>query len=154
MRSIAAVAAVLGLAAANVGHAAGIEVRNAWIPATPPGARTAAGYGSIANHGPTTDRLMGGHTAAAASVEVHKMSTAGGVMRMRLVAGGLAIGASETADLGPRASYHLMLIGLKAPLTPGRRVRVVLHFQRAGDVAVDFPVRAEAPAGRPAGMHM
>ena len=90
---------------------------------------------------------MGGHTAAAASVEVHQMSTAGGVMRMRAVAGGLAIGASATADLGPRASYHLMLIGLKASLKPGARVKVVLHFQRAGDVAVDFPVRAEASGG-------
>ena len=147
MRSIAAIAAVLGLAAANVAHAGAIEVRNAWIPAPPAGARTAAGYGSIVNHGPTTDRLMGGHTAAAASVEVHQMSTAGGVMRMRPVAGGLAIGASATADLGPRASYHLMLIGLKASLKPGARVKVVLHFQRAGDVAVDFPVRAEASGG-------
>jgi hypothetical protein len=26
-------------------------------------------------------------------------------------------------------------------------VKVVLHFQRAGDVAVDFPVRAEASGG-------
>jgi len=150
MRSIAAVAAVLGLAAATVAHAGDIEVRNAWIPAPPPGARTAAGYGSIVNHGPTTDRLMGGHTAAAASVEVHQMSTAGGVMRMRPLAGGLAIGASATADLGPRASYHLMLIGLKAPLKAGARVKVVLRFQRAGDVAVDFPVGAEAPGA----MHM
>jgi len=29
-------------------------------------------------------------------------------------------------------------------------VKVVLRFQRAGDVAVDFPVRAEAPGA----MHM
>ena len=153
MRSIAIVAAVLGLAAASVAHAASVEVKNAWIPTPPPGARTAAGYGTVTNRGPTTDRLMGGHTGAAASVEVHQMSTAGGVMRMRPVAGGLAIGASATADLGPRASYHLMLIGLKAPLKSGARVKVVLHFQRAGDVAVVFPVRAEAPTPT-GGMHM
>lgn len=154
MRKFAALAAVSFSLIAAQARAAGVEVKNAWIPVPPPGAATAAGYGAIVNHGPTSDRLMGGRTAAAASVEVHQMSTAGGVMRMRPLAGGLAIGASATADLGPRANYHLMLIGLKGPLTAGRRVRVVLHFQRAGDVAVDFPVRAEAPRGGMAGMHM
>ena len=153
MRSIAGLAAVLSLVA-TAAHAGAIEVKNAWIPAPPPGAPTAAGYGSIVNHGPTTDRLMGGRSTAVASVEVHQMSMAGGVMRMRPVAGGLAIGASATADLGPRASYHLMLIGLKAPLKPGAHVKVVLHFQRAGDVAVDFPVRAAAPSGGVGGMRM
>lgn len=151
MRLIAALAAVAAVAlVALPARAASIEIKNAWIPAPPPGAQTAAGYGAITNHGPTSDRLMGGHTAAASSVEIHQMSTAGGIMRMRAAAGGLPIGASATVDLGPRASYHLMLIGLRAPLTPGRRVRVVLHFQRAGDVTVDFPVLA----GPPGGMHM
>lgn len=154
MRKFAALAAVSFSLLAVQARAAGIEVRNAWISVPPPGAPTAAGYGAITNHGPASDRLMGGHTAAAASVEVHQMSRAGGVMRMRPVVGGLAIGASATADLGPRASHHLMLIGLKAPLTAGRRVRVVLHFQRAGDVAVDFPVRADAPKGGMTGMRM
>ena len=150
MRTIAALAALSLSLLAAAASAATIEVKNAYIPAPPPGAPTAVGYGVITNHGPTSDRLMDGHSGAAASVQLHQMSTTGGVMRMRPVAGGLPIGASASVKLSPDG-YHLMLIGLKAPLRVGQHVRVVLRFQRSGNVTVDFPVRAPAAAG---GMHM
>lgn len=138
---------------AGAASAATIEVKGAWIRATPPGAPTAAGYARITNHGIVSDRLIGGHTAAATSVEVHSMTTTGGVMRMRSMTGGLAIGASATVSLGPNGS-HLMLVGLKAPLTAGQHVKVTLSFQRAGAVVVDFPVLAAPPRGGMGGMHM
>ncbi len=143
MRAI--LAAAFALVLAGVAHAAGIEVKGAWIRATPPGAPTAAGYATLVNHG-LSDRLIGGHTAVASAVEVHDMSTSGGVMRMRPVSGGLAIGASSSVALAP-AGKHLMLLGLKRPLKAGEHVKVVLRFQRAGDVTVDFPVRDAAPGG-------
>jgi copper(I)-binding protein len=149
-------ALVLGLCLASGAALAtpqGIEVRGAWIRATPPGAPTAAGYLTIINHGPTTDRLMGGQTGVAQSVQVHEMSMAGGMMRMRPVPGGLAIGASATVKLAPNGD-HLMLIGLKGPLVAGQHVKVMLDFTRAGTVTVDFPVLVAAPAGGMAGMHM
>jgi hypothetical protein len=144
------------LAATLVGAhatAATIEVRGAWIRSTPPGAPTAAGYAVIVNHGPATDRLIDGHTTAAASVAPHQMTMAGGIMRMRPLPGGLAIGASATVTLGPNGD-HLMLIGLKRPLTAGQHVRIVLDFARAGPVPVDFTVRDTAPGGGMPGMHM
>ena len=134
-------------------HAAGIEVKGAWIRATPPGATTAAGYLTLVNHGPTSDRLTGGHTGAAASLEVHQMSTAGGIMRMRPLPSGLAIGAGAAAALPPNGT-HLMLIGLKRPLTPGEHVKAVLDFTRAGPVTVDFEVRAAPPGAGMPGMKM
>jgi copper(I)-binding protein len=144
-------AAFLVLVASAAG-AATIEVKGAWIRATPPGATTAAGYASLTNHGLSTDRLMGAHTAVAANVAPHQMSMAGGVMRMRPITGGLPIAASATVSLSPNGN-HLMLTGLKRPLKVGSHVRIVLQFQRAGDVAADFVVRADAPGGM-AGMHM
>jgi copper(I)-binding protein len=153
MRSFAVLASVVvALAISAVAQAADIEARGAWIRATPPGAATAAGYVTLTNHG-LSDRLMGGHTAAATEVQVHQMSMTGGVMRMRPMPGGLAIGASQTVSLAP-AGDHLMLIGLKAPLKAGQHVRVVLRFQRAGDVTVDFPVRDAQPGAGMGGMHM
>ena len=148
--SFVATLALAGLGTGAAAQAAGIEVRNAWIPATPAGAPTAAGYATITNHGISSDRLTGGATTVAASVEVHEMSTAGGVMRMRPVAGGLAIGASASVTFDP-GRYHLMLMGLKHPLAAGQHVRIVLHFTRAGDVPADFVVK---PGGAMAGMHM
>jgi len=37
-----------------------------------------------------------------------------------------------------------MLTGLKGPLKVGQHVRVVLQFQRAGEVPADFVVRDQA----------
>jgi copper(I)-binding protein len=140
----AAVASVV-LAAASFAAAADIEVIDAWIRTPPPGAPTAAGYATITNHAISTDRLTGGFSGAAASVSLHQMSMAGGVMRMRPVTGGLPVGASASVSLAPNG-YHLMLTGLKAPLKTGQHVRIVLQFQRAGNVAADFVVR-DAPGG-------
>jgi copper(I)-binding protein len=157
MRSFSA-AVVLCLSVVLPAQAAGpsIAVRDAWIRATPPGATTAAGYATITNHGPTTDRLMGASTTAASDVQLHQMSTAGGIMRMRAIPGGLAVAASATVRLAPNGS-HLMLIGLKHPLKPGEHVRLTLKFQRAGAAPTDFTVREVEPtgsAGGMAGMHM
>jgi copper(I)-binding protein len=141
------------LSGAAVAKPTGMEIRDAWIRATPPGAPTAAAYLTITNHGPTTDRLTGGQTNAAQTVQVHEMSMSGGMMRMRPIPGGLAIGASATVKLTPNGD-HLMFIGLKGPLVAGQHVKVTLNFTRAGPVTVDIPVRASAPAGGVAGMHM
>jgi|HubBroStandDraft_1064217.scaffolds.fasta_scaffold343730_2 copper(I)-binding protein len=150
-----AFAALLGLLlfTATAAGASTIEARGAWIRSTPPGAPTAAGYVTLINHGPATDRLMGGTTSVAGSVVPHQMTTTGGIMRMRPFPGGLAIGAAATVSLTPNGD-HLMLIGLKRPLKSGEHVRIVLQFQRAGNITVDFPVRDAAPGGGMAGMHM
>lgn len=146
-----AFAAVLGLFlfAAAQAAASDIAVKGAWIRTPPPGAPTAAAYATITNHAISSDRLMGAYSGAAANVALHQMTTTGGVMRMRPVAGGLAIGASASVSLTPNG-YHFMLTGLKAPLKAGQHVRIVLQFQRAGQVAADFIV-GNGPGG---GMHM
>jgi copper(I)-binding protein len=131
----------------------GVQARGAWIQATPPGATTAAGYVTLTNTGPVTDRLMGAHSAAAAQVVPHHMSMAGGIMRMRPITGGLPIAADATVKLAPGGD-HLMLIGLKGPLVAGRHVKVTLDFVQAGPVVVDFPVLAGPPGGGMGGMHM
>jgi hypothetical protein len=138
----------VAIAAQGAATAATIEVRNAWIRTPPPGAPTAAGYAVVTNHGISSDRLTGAYTGAAASVGLHETQQQGGVMRMRPIAGGLPIGASATLTLGP-GGRHLMLTGLKHPLKAGQHVRVVLQFQRAGEVAADFVVRDQ-----PGGMRM
>jgi copper(I)-binding protein len=139
------------LTIASAAAAASVAVSGAWIRTPPPGAPTAAAYATIVNHGVSSDRLMGAHSAAAASVAPHRMSMAGGIMRMRPVTGGMPIGASGTISLTPNGD-HLMLTGLKAPLKAGQHVRIVLEFQRAGSVAADFVVRDDA--GAMGGMRM
>jgi periplasmic copper chaperone A len=58
--------------------------------------------------------------------------------------------AGQTVALKP-GSYHLMLVGLKAPLTQGAQVPVTFSFKdakgRQGKLEVKIPVAASAPSG-------
>ena len=142
----------LCVVATGAACAATIEVRDAWVRTPPPGAPTAAGYATIINHGISSDRMTGASTRAAGSAQLHQMSMAGGIMRMRPMTGGAPIGASGSLKLAP-SGEHLMLIGLKTPLKAGAHVTITLQFQRAGAVVADFVVRDAAPSGM-AGMRM
>ena len=125
---------------------ASIHVTDAWCPPTPPGAPTAAGYLTLANVGHAAARLIGGSSPVAAQVQLHSMTTQGGVMRMRPMTGGLSVAPGATASIQPGAGMHLMLIGLKRPLRVGEQVPVTLDFARAGKVNVAFVVRPLQPA--------
>lgn len=117
-----------------------VQVKDAWIRTPPPGAPTAAAYATITNRGIASDRLTGAYTSAAASVGLHETTTQGGVMRMRPLPGGLPVSGTGTVKLAPNGR-HLMLTGLKRALKAGQHVRMVLQFQRAGNVTSDFVVR-------------
>jgi periplasmic copper chaperone A len=124
-----------------------VSIRDAWIRATPPGARTAAAYLTIVNSGPE-DRLLGGATPAAERLEVHTHVTEGGMSRMvRLDA--LELPAGETQRLEP-GGLHLMLIDVAAPLTPGMTVPVSLELASGGRLQIDVPV-VDARSGAASG---
>ncbi len=62
-----------------------IEIENAWTRATPPGAKTAAGYLTIRNKSSSPDHLIRAASPLAARVEMHVHLHDGDVMRMRPV---------------------------------------------------------------------
>ena len=115
------------------GQSPAIEVQHAWARATPPGARTAVVYMTLVNQGAADDRLLAVTTPAAGKAELHSGSTAGGIMRMRPVEGGLAVMPGKPTELKPGGD-HIMLVGLKAPLVAGQTVTLTLTFEKAGKV--------------------
>jgi hypothetical protein len=119
--------------------AGSLKISAPWARATPNGASVGGGYLSITNTGTTPDRLTGGSSDVASRVEIHEMSMDNGVMKMRLVAGGLEIKPGETVTLKP-GGYHVMFTGLKQPFKPGEDIKAKLTFEKAGKVAVDFKV--------------
>lgn len=123
-----------------------LELTGVWARATPPAARVAGGFLSITNHGSSPDRLTGGAFDRSGSVEVHEMAMDNGVMKMRKLADGLVIQPGETVELKP-GGYHLMFMQLKEPLKEGETVNGVLTFEKAGDVAVTYPVMPFGHAG-------
>lgn len=135
---------LLAIATLTTGHAqsdaAGtVTVDHAWARATPGGAKTGAVYMTITNNGSEAERLIGGASPDAATVQVHEMKVVNNVMQMREVPGGLAIPAHGTVTLKP-GSYHVMLIGLKKPLKAGDAVPLTLRFDKAAAMTINVPV--------------
>jgi copper(I)-binding protein len=118
-----------------------------WARATPGGAKVGGGYAKITNTGKEPDRLIGGSLPIAGEVEIHEMAMANNVMKMRRLADGLEIKPGQTVELKP-GGYHIMFMGLKAPLKAGQPVKGTLVFQKAGTVEVEFRV---APIGAQSG---
>jgi hypothetical protein len=146
---LAAVLLSAGAAAAETYTVGAIEIGNPWARATPKGAPVAGAYMTITNKGAETDRLIGATSPVAAKLEVHQMSMDKGIMSMRPVPGGLEIKPGQTVVLNPE-SFHLMLLGLKQPLTQGERVKATLEFAKAGKLDLEYVVEsigAHGPSG-------
>lgn len=126
-------------AAAHGFKVGAIEVEHPWSRATPPGAKTGAGYFVMVNSGSEPDRLVSASSPAAEKTEIHEMSIQNGVMNMRKVEGGVAIPAKGSAALAP-GGFHLMLMGLKAPFKEGQMIPLTLTFEKAGSVEVELQV--------------
>lgn len=141
-----ACAALCGAGSASGGA---LTITEAWIRATPPGARTAAAYLTMTNFG-TADRLLGGMTPLARSLEVHTHVNEGGMLRMVRVAE-LELPAGESVRLAP-GGLHLMLVDVAEPLIAGARVALSLRFAVAGTLEIEVPVidaRASEPTAHP-----
>ncbi len=99
-----------------------------------PTAKTGAVYMTLMNQGAAADRLVAVTTEAAMSAEVHESlrKTAwpkcGPWTALEIPAGG-------SVELKP-GGYHIMLMGLKAPLKKGGMIMLQLKFEHAGMVDV------------------
>lgn len=143
--AIAAAAILAALPAAAHDYTGGdITIGHPWTRAA--GANgNGAGFMQLRNTGTLPDKLLSASTSAARTVELHTMTREGDVMRMRPVQG-IPIAPGQTVELRPGA-FHIMLIGLTAPLRQGSRVPLTLRFERAGEVQVELAVEAAGARG-------
>jgi len=68
---------------------------------------------------------------------LHFMGMQGDVMKMNEVAA-IDLPSGKTVELKP-GSYHLMILGVKAPIKPGDNLKMKLKFQKAGELEMVFP---------------
>jgi len=94
---------------------------------------SSAAYLSITNHGAMADQLLAVESGLARKTELHTMEVKNGVMKMRQIDGGIAIPAGKIIHLAP-GGFHVMLIGLKAPLNAEENYQVTLVFEKAGKI--------------------
>jgi periplasmic copper chaperone A len=137
----AAALAFAALAAhAHEFKAGAITIDHPYARATAAGQPTGGGFMKFVNGG-GNDKLLSVSADVSKTVELHEMKMEGDVMRMRQV-DGIELQAGKTVELKP-GGYHVMFIGLKAPLKAGDKFPLKLKFEKAGEVTVE--VKVEAP---------
>ena len=149
-----AFAACLLIAGAAVAQTGQVELKDAWARATPGKAENGAAYLTIVS--PGADRLVSVSTPVAKKAELHTMTTEGGVMKMRPLAG-VDVPAGQPVTLKPGGA-HIMLMGLNQSLQAGQSFSLTLSFEKAGQREVTVAVEkagAMGPEGHAgAGMQM
>ena len=112
-----------------------IEVKDAWARATAPGMPMGAVYAEIENAGEQDLSLLSIKVDVARLAELHESIEIDGMMRMREIVP-FVVPAGETVFLRP-AGKHIMLMGLKEPLTQGETLKLRLTFSDGLEVPVD-----------------
>ena len=153
----ALLALVTGASAALAGDATigPMKVEHAWARASA-GPANGAAYLTITNTGATADRLIAASGDVSKTAQLHNHINEGGVMKMRPVAA-IEVAPGQTVTLAP-GGYHIMLMGLKAPLKQGDSFPLTLSFEKAGAGQVQVDVQAAGAMGMDHGamdhMHM
>ena len=122
-----------------------VSAEHPWTRATPPGARTGAGFMQLKNAG-AADRVVGASSPVAGRVEMHITVREGDVMKMREVKG-FDVPAKGSFELKPGGA-HLMLMDLKRPLKKGEKVPLTLKLEKGGELKLEL-VAEEAGARTP-----
>lgn len=104
---------------------ADVLITDAWVRANAPGQNVGAAYMTLKS--PTDNTLVQVESPSAESVEIHSMTMANGVMKMRALET-LPLEAGKPEKLAP-GGFHLMLFDLKKPLKAGEKTTFVLTFK-------------------------
>jgi len=106
-----------------------IVIENAYVRATGLKTHHAMVYMTITNNTGENDALTGASSSMAERVELHAIMASRGLRRMHEV-DEIPLPEGAPVELSP-GKYHIMLIGLKAPLEAGAEVPMELRFTKA-----------------------
>jgi periplasmic copper chaperone A len=123
-----------------------ITVENAWVRPTVPGQDTSAAYMRLRSR--DAARLIKITSASADTVQLHRSTMENGIMRMEPLAS-LDLPAGKTVELAP-SGLHLMLMGIKKPLTAGERVSFSLTIASPEKTVSEVEVAANVMKINPA----
>lgn len=115
-----------------------VEIADAFVRATGPRKHNAMVYMTLTNRTGEDDKLTGAASPTAERVELHIIASNRGLRRMHEIEE-IPLPSHTPVALTP-GNYHLMLIGLKAPLEAGTEVPMELHFAKAPPMAITIKV--------------
>jgi copper(I)-binding protein len=99
-----------------------------------------AAFMTLDNAGTEDVALVAASSSVARTAELHEMAVVDGTAVMQPVAGGIPLAAGRGKLLEP-GGYHVMLMGLRDPLSPGDEVDLVLEFSDGSTQELTVPVK-------------
>jgi len=121
-----------------------VTARDAWARATAPGMSVGAVYLTLLG-GAKADSLIAASTARAGMTQIHVVTEADGMARMRETEA-VDVPAGKRVLLAPQGT-HIMLMDLQQPLVAGERFALTLQFAKAG--TREITVQVVAPGAEP-----
>lgn len=117
----------------------GVTLDGAWVKATDED--MTAIFGTLSNHSDAALTLESAAVDVDADAELHEVVQEAGSSVMRAVDGGLEIPAGGELKLEP-GGYHIMLVELGDPITPGQDLELTLRFSDGSETVTTVPARA------------
>ncbi|MBW8846467.1 MAG: copper chaperone PCu(A)C [Burkholderiales bacterium] len=136
MRRLLLASALLASFAAQ----AQVKVDDAWVRATVAPQKSTGAFMQLTSAKPV--KVVAASSPLAAAVEIHEMKMEDGVMKMRAVEA-LPLPAGQAVALKP-GSYHVMMMGLKAPIKAGDTVPLTLTVEGEDKQRTTIEIKAEA----------
>lgn len=118
----------------SCGLYAEIMVTDATVRLLPPGVPNTAAYFSIQNSSDTSQVLVGASADFATKAEIHNHILVDDMMRMQKQSE-VVIEAGESVHFSP-GGLHIMLFGLKQPLSEGQSVTFSLQTQKGESISI------------------
>ncbi|MFJ2023684.1 copper chaperone PCu(A)C [Streptomyces sp. NPDC087897] len=133
LAGVLALAMGLTLAGCSSAGEPDLEIVGAYLPQ--PVSDMAAGFLVVQNKGDAGDRLTSVTSPLSDDVTIHETKN----RKMRKVSS-FEVPAKGELDL-ERGGNHIMFMKLKQKPKQGEKVSVELHFEKAGRITVDLPVK-------------
>jgi len=116
-----------------------LQIKQAWIPEAPPGARVMAGFMEIHNSATQNIDIIAISSPAFKRVEIHLSTDVNGIAKMQSQKK-LRITARDKLIL-ESGSYHLMLIKPVKRLVDGDRARLNFTLSNGGKISLNVTIK-------------
>lgn len=123
-----------------------ITVESPWVQKSDTGENRAEGFALIHNGGFNEDRLLSISADISDHVVIHETIRQYGKVKMQKLEEPLTIEPNGYLELKP-GDYHFMFFNCQDELREGEMIPAVLHFEKNGDVKINFTI--ETPDDKP-----
>ena len=125
--------------------AAEVTVKDAWVRGTVPAQKATGAFLTLTST--VEAKLVSAKTPIGERAEIHKTENHGGMMHMGEVES-VPLPARQEVKLAP-GGYHVMILGLKKPVTAEQKVPITLTIEEKGGARKTVEVQASVrPLGQ------